>query len=309
MVVVAIVVVVILVLAGALTYYFVVAKPSSSPAALESAAFDDGQIVTFHYNGTNTWVCTPSIGQMLPGDPYVAAASKVTNCESGNASQNAEQQIPMYVLVPGFAGFSDYGISSLGASSHGFPEVNGTPLLTQCPAAGYPDSCPDRPADLYAASYAAYEKSTGYPNGIDGLPIGVLPSVAEDRLLNGNDTSPNVYWGTILVLVLDPNIFPAQSSPTCTKVSDSNLSNPTGNCLTSFSALKAATETCSSSVVGFNSAVKNPLWESLVASGTPKCAQVYIPGVDGAKGNLNTLNENEYIPYSVSVGAPSSFPS
>jgi len=307
--VIVIVVVVVLVVAGGVSYYVVVSKNSSSSPGLESAAFDDGQIVTFHYNGTNTWTCTPGLTVMYPKVSDAKTASSTTNCESGNASQNAVQQVPMYVLIPGFAGLTVYGLTAIGASSHGFPEVNGTPILTQCPAAGFPGSCPDRPAYVYSPAFAAYEQATGYPSGVDGLPIGVLPSVAEDRLINTSATYPNVYWGTVAVIVFDPNIFPAQSSPTCTKTVSSNLSDPTGNCLTSVAALQNAERTCSSSSDSFNSAAKNPIWEGFVEGGGSQCAQVEVLGIGGQPGNLNTLNENEYIPFSVTPGAPSSYPS
>ncbi|MCI4324740.1 MAG: hypothetical protein L3K00_02485 [Thermoplasmata archaeon] len=302
------VVVVILVVAGGLGYYYLVVKTSnstSSPglnASLEMGGFADGQIVTFVYNGTTTELCTPSLSTMFPGDANATAAAAKTGCEVGNANQNIVQQVPQYILVPAFAGLSIFGETALKATSHGFPTVNGSTVLTQCGAGGTSTACPDHPTYLYSPDFTAVEQHIGLTSGYGGLTPGVLPTPAHDHLLNTPTTYPNVYWGITVVLVFDPNIFPAQSSPSCTATVHSNLSNPTGNCLTSFSALQAAMGSggCSSAASAFNNATANPIWQTLNAG----CHQVVVPG-----GNLGDLNGNLYIPFSVMPGAPPMFPS
>jgi hypothetical protein len=305
--VIALVVVVVLIVAGGAAYYYVTMKksPSSSNGvneSLEMGGFDNGQIVTFLYNGTNTELCTPSATSLFPSDPNASLAATHTACEVGAADQNAVPQVPQYILVPAFAGLSIFGVPALGASSHGFPEVNGSVLLTQCGAGGTSTACPAHPTYIYSPEFTAVEDHLGIAANAEpgGLPPGTLPTPAHDHLIDTATTYPNVYWGITVVLVLDPNIYPAQMSPTCTASVPSNLSSATGNCLTSYAALQRAMTTCSSSAVAFNSAVKNPIWQTL-GSG---CDQVVVPG-----GSLGDLNANLYIPFSVSPGAPPMFPS
>lgn len=306
MVIAAIVVVVVLVIAGGLAYYYVVVKPgsgSSSPglnASLEMGGFADGQIVTFVYNGTNTEQCTPSLATLFPGDANATAAAAHTGCEVGTANQNAVVQVPQYILVPAFAGLSIFGVPALGASAHGFPTVNGTTLLTQCGAGGTVTACPSHPTYLYSPDFTAVEQHLNLTDGYGGLPPGTLPTPAHDHLIDTPTTYPNVYWGITVVLVFDPNIYPAQDAPTCTATVHSNLSSPTGNCLTSFSALRAAMKTCSSSASVFNNVTANPIWQTLQSG----CDQVVVPG-----GSLSELNGNLYIPFSVMPGMPPMFPS
>jgi flagellar basal body-associated protein FliL len=306
--VVVVLVVVILVVAGGLGYYYLVVKKNNSStgtglnASLEMGGFADGQIVTFVYNGTTTEECTPSLATMFPNDPNATAAAAKTGCEVGNADQNAVSQVPQYILVPAFAGLSIFGVPALKATSHGFPTVNGSTVLTQCGAGGTSTACPDHPTYLYSPDFTAVERHIGMDSGYGGLSPGVLPTPAHDHLLNTPTTYPNVYWGITVVLVFDPNIYPAQSSPTCTASVHSNLSNPTGNCLTSYSALQSAMGPggCSSAAAAFNNATANPIWQTLNAG----CRQVVVPG-----GNLGELNGNLYIPFSVMPGAPPMFPS
>jgi hypothetical protein len=301
----AVVVVVILVIAGGLAYYYVVKQPASGTstpalnASLEMGGFDNGQIVTFLYNGTTSEQCTPSLTTLFPGDPNASLAAAKTGCEVGAADQNAVVQTPQYILVPAFAGLSIFGVTALHATSQGFPTVNGTTLLTQCGAGGTPTACPSHPTYLYSPDFTAVENHLGL-DGYGGLPPGLLPTPAHDHLINSPSTVSNIYWGITVVLVFDPNIYPAQSSPTCVASVHSNQSNPTANCLTSFSALQAAMKTCSSSAASFNNATANPIWQTLQSG----CDQVVVPG-----GNLGDLNGNLYIPFSVMPGAPPMFPS
>ena len=145
-------------------------------------------------------------------------------------------------------------------------------------------------------------------NGYGGLPLGVLPTPAHDHLLDTPTKYPNVEWGTIVVLVLDPNILPNRATGMCTATDPSNLSSPTGNCLTTLNALKAAMTTCSSAAANFNAAGKNPTWQTLVSVGGSPCAQVFVPGATSI-AQISNLNSNLYIPFLVQPGTPSSFPS
>lgn len=304
------IVVVILVVAGGLGYYYGVYVPGhKSPSgsglnsSLEMGGFADGQVVTFVYNGSHNYLCTPSMSVMFPGNATASAAASTTQCEVGNASQNAVPQVPQYILVPAFAGLSIFGVGALGANASGFPEVNGSAWATDCGAGGTTTACPDHPTYLYSPLFAEVEAHLNITKGYGGLPEGVLPTPAHDHLLNTATTFPNVEWGITVVLVLDPNIYPEQQAASCKVAAPSNLSSPTGNCLTSFTALQDAVKGCSSSAVSFNSATKNPIWQTLVGAGVPGCSQVYVPG------GTSQLNGNLYIPFAVVPGAPPMWPS
>jgi hypothetical protein len=299
----------VLVVLGGLGYYYGVYQPAHATSqgptvneSLEMGGFDDGQIVTFLYNGTTTSLCTPSMGTMFPGDPNASAATAYTNCEVGNANQTAVQETPQYIVVPVFAGLSIFGFTALGANASGFPTLNGTAMATDCGAGISVTACPDHPKYLYSPFFTAVENHLNLTSGYGGLPPGTLPVPAHDHLLNTPTQVPNIYWGGINVLVLDPNIYPSQMSPTCTVRSPSNLSDPTGNCLTSYAALERAVTGCSSSAANYNNATHNPIWQTLVSLGMPKCAQAFIPG------GIDALNTNLYIPFSVSPGAPPMWP-
>jgi hypothetical protein len=307
----AVVVIILVVLATALFVYpgYLRTKPTPGPG-LNEGGFTRGQVVTFTYNGTHTFLCTPGMNVMFPGNATAARAAQVTACEVGNASQSAVIQVPEWVLVPAFAGLSVFGVPALGASADGFPEMNGTVLLTDCGAGGSHAACVDHPTYLYSPFFSAVENEIGASSGYGGLPLGVLPTPAHDHLIDTPAPYPNVQWGTIAVLVLDPNILPNRANGTCTQSVRSNLSDPTGNCLTSLTALDRATQTCSSSVVGFNSAVSNPIWKTLNGlTNSTVCAQAVVPG-DVTVAQINTdLNGNLYIPFLVRPGAPGAFPS
>jgi hypothetical protein len=294
----AIVVVVIVVIAAIGVYYYLKPKSSGSPL-LQEAGFNAGTVVTFTYNGTNTFVCTPSLTSFYSG---ATAAAAVTQCEVGGNNQNAiPDQVPEWVLVPAFAGLSIFGVPALGASADGFPTFLSSTTLTDCGAGTTKAACVDHPALIYSPFFTAVEQHIAITAGYGGYPEGVLPTPAHDHLLNGSNTVPNVEWGTIAVLVFDPNIFPDRVTGACTAVVVSNLSTPTGHCLNSLAALAAALSTHSSSVPTANN--KNPIWET--ESNTT--LQVVVPG-DVSIAQLNNLNSNLYIPFAVTPGAPSGFP-
>ena len=283
--------------------YYVYLRPTTPPAkTLEEGGFTKGQAVTFVYNGTNTFLCTPGISVMFPGNSTATAAGATTSCEVGNASQNAVSQVPEWVLVPAFAGLSVFGVAALGASSSGVPEFQGAAVGVDCGAGGTPTGCVDHPTYLYSPVFAAVERHIGQSGGYGGLPLGVLPTPSHDHVIDTEATFPNVQWGTIAVLVFDPNIWPSPATGQCTASVGSNLSNPTTNCLTSLSAIQAAFSTCSSAVATANA--NEPIWATL---GQP-CDQIMVPGALTV-GDLMLLNANLYIPFAVQPGGLSTYPS
>lgn len=301
LIVAAVVVVAIVVVAG---LYF--ADPSlfmKSSAPAEAGGFAQGQVVHFDYTGQ--WECKPGLTTVFPTAPSAAAA--VTQCGvSGSSIASAEPtQLPEWVLVPAFAGLSIFGVTALGATSAGFPQFNGTTIATDCGGGGSPTGCPDHPTDLYSPLFASVEMFLNLSSGYGGLPLGVLPTPAHDHLVNTSTTWPNIPWGTIVVLVLDPNIWPDRATAQCTATVASNLSSPTGNCLTSLGALDRALTTSSKSSVTAGLASNNQIWKAL---GGPS-AQVIVPG-DLTIPQINNLDSNLYIWFPVAPGAPpSGFPS
>ena len=296
---IAAVVVVVIVVVAALGVYYYTRPKSSTAAPLQEGGFTAGGVVTFVYNGTNTFVCTPGL---LTFFSTATAAAAVTPCEVGAASQNAvPDQLPEWVLVPAFAGLSIFGVPALNASAHGFPTFHAATLLTDCGAGGTTTACVDHPKLIYSPLFTSVEQHIGIMNGYGGYPEGVLPTPSHDHLLNTSATVPNIPWGTIVVLVFDPNIFPDRATGACATVVASNLSAPTAHCLTSFAALAAALSTHSSSVATANA--QNPIWQTANSGGL----QVVVPG-DVTIPQLNNLDSNLYIPFAVTPGAPSSFP-
>jgi hypothetical protein len=284
--------VVIIVVIASLAYYET-HRPSSPPAPLESGGFTEGSVVTFVYNGTHTYECVPPASTFYPG---AGAATTQAPCEVGNASQNAVVQVPEWILVPAFAGMAVFGLPNTN-SSQGYPAFRGELMETDCGSGNSSNQCPDRPELLYSPLFAKAESLRGSSSGVAGYPAGVLPVPADDLLLNTTTTYPNVPWGTILVLVFDPNIWPNRTTATCTTLVPSNLSNPTGNCLTSFGALARALLTSSSAVTLSNAG--NTLW---VAAGEPS-TQVWVLN-DPTVADLNNLNGNLYIPFAVQPSNP-----
>ncbi|MGI0070501.1 MAG: hypothetical protein ACRECT_00235 [Thermoplasmata archaeon] len=301
------IIVVVLIAAGSIGYYELV--PKTTPAACASASgsvsgayaggFTHGCVVTFQYTGN--YQCTPGLSTLFPGDANATNATKETTCAVGAANQTAVNQVPEWILVPAFAGLSIFGVSALGSTARGFPTFNSSTILTDCGGGGSPTACPDHPTYIYSPAFTAVELHLGLKNGYGGLPPGVLPTPAHDHLINTSSTYPNVPWGTIAVLVFDPNIFPDRATGTCAASVASNLSSPTGNCLNSLAALERALTTPSTAVATANGA--NPIWQTL---GMPPL-QVVVPG-DLSIPQIDNLDSNLYIPFSVSPGAPPTFP-
>lgn len=83
----------------------------------------------------------------------------------------------------------------------------------------------------------------------------------------------------------------------CQAIVPSNLSDPTANCLNSFSALEAALTTHSSTVSAANA--NNPIWQTL---GEPTL-QVVVPGISSPSQLMNA-NSNMVVYF----GDPAVYP-
>ncbi|HEV2519394.1 MAG TPA: hypothetical protein VGX00_02070 [Thermoplasmata archaeon] len=300
---VVIVIVVIVVVAGLYIGYpsLFGKKSASSP---EAGGFAGGQVVHFTYTGQSE--CKPDLSTLVASAP--ASASTYTQCGviAANVNSVESTQLPEWVLVPAFAGLSIFGVTALGGSSAGFPQFQGAAIATDCGAGGSPTGCADHPKYIYSPLFAAVETYLNLTNGYNGLPLGVLPTPAHDHLINTTSTWPNIPWGTIVVLVLDPDIWPDRATAQCTASVASNLSSPTANCLTSLTALDRALSTSSHSVVTAGASSDNKIWKAL---GGPS-AQVIVPGDMTIPQVNNNLNSNLYIWFPVAPGAPDvGFPS
>jgi hypothetical protein len=243
----------------------------------------NSSVVSFVY--TRNYNCTPGVLTYFPNESVV---TKWTQCEVGMGNAQAEAgAVPLWVLVPAFAGLSIFGVTQLGATPQGFPvfEYNGQniTILTDCGASGTPAGCPDHPLYLYSPAFTAVEEHLGIKNGVFGLPEGVLPTPAHDHLISC--CLKVIPWYTIVVLVFDPNILPNPVTGECTQIVPSNLSNPTANCLNNFENLVNALTTHDSAVPTANS--NNPIWKAL---GEPT-TQVVVPGA-ATPAQLSNANSN-----------------
>lgn len=263
---------------------------------LKSGGFFQGNITTFGY--TKNYVCTPSVTAFI-GNAEAQNASKVTTCLVGAGNRTAIQgAFPVFVLVPAYAGLSIFGVPQLGASPQGYPTFNGQVIVTQCGAGGTAAACPDHPALLYSPVFTLVEQHLGIKNGVFGLPEGVLPTPAHDHVV-GFTINESIPWYVVAVLVFDPNIMPNPITGQCTKVVDSNLTNPTGNCLTSFTALENAMNTRTTATANANATQNNPIYDTLGGVST----QVLIPGVTMISETSNA-NTNLFIFFNVTPENP-----
>ncbi|MDE1853832.1 MAG: hypothetical protein KGI38_08830 [Thaumarchaeota archaeon] len=260
-------------------------------AQLKSGGFVEGNLTSFIY--TQNYVCTPA-GTSFVNNAEAQAAAKVTACIVGAGSRTAVSgAFPVFVLVPAFAGLSNFGVTQLGASSQGYPVFDGQTIATQCGGGGSASACPDHPTYLYSPDFTLVEQHLGIKTGVFGLPEGVLPTPAHDHVA-GFDTNTSIPWYAVAVLVFDPNVFPNAVTGQCTKVVDSNLTNPTGNCLTSFAALASAMDTRTTATANANTTQSDPIYSTF--GGVP--TQVLIPGVTIVSENSAT-NTNLFIYFSV----------
>lgn len=269
----------------------------------EAGGFAEGQVVHFTYTGR--WECTPSLSVLSPSSPPAAASYTQCGVVGSSVASAEPTQLPEWVLVPAFAGLSIFGVPALGGTPAGFPQFQGRAVATDCGAGGSPTGCADHPTYLYSPLFASVETFLNLSSGYNGLPLGVLPAPAHDHLVNTTTTWPNIPWGTIVVLVFDPNIWPDRATGQCSATVASNLTNPTANCLTSVTALDAALSTSSHAVVSAGGSSDNKIWKALGGASS----QVLVPG-DLTIPQVNNLDSNLYIWFPVAPGPPDGgFPS
>lgn len=252
----------------------------------ETGGLYNGQVVTFIY--PRQYACTPGLLTFFSNQ--TAAASK-TGCEVGAGNKTAEAgAVPLWVIVPAYAGLSIFGVGALGASQQGYPTFDNQTVLTDCGASGTPSGCPDHPLLLYSPFFTAVEQHLGITNGYGGLPEGVLPTPAHDHLIDC--CFQVIPWYTIVVLNFDPNIQPNPVTGQCSQLVPSNLTDATANCLNSFSALSSALTTHDSALAQTNG--KNPIWQTLGGPTT----QVVVPGA-ATTVQLSNANTNLFEHFTV----------
>jgi len=266
--------------------------------ALVSGGLLNSGTVSFGY--TQNYTCTPSLTTFGFNATEAAAAANATGCAVGGGNSTAvANALPVFVLVPAYAGLSIFGVTKLGASAQGYPIFDNQTVPTQCGAGGTGAACPDHPTYLYSPDFTLVEQHLGIQNGIFGLPEGVLPTPSHDHVVGYNGTQ-SVPWYMVVVLVFDPNVMPNAITGQCTQVVQSNLTDPTGNCLNSLSAIQAAMGTKTTATANANSTQSDPIYSTF--GGVP--TQVLVPGVteiaetSPANSNLflyfNVVSENPY---------------
>ncbi len=268
-----------------------------------SAGFYKNSLVTFTY--TKDYSCTPALSKFASNQTEANLAAAKTSCEVGGGNNTAvANAAPVFILVPAFAGLSIFGVPALGATSQGYPTFNGQMVFTQCGAGGTTSACSDHPTLIYSPYFTAVEQHIGIKTGYGGLPEGVLPTPAHDHVVNyvGGSSIP---WDVITVLVFDPNVMPDGATGQCHQWVPSDLSSPTGNCLTSFDALAKAMATSTSATANANKTQSDPIYNTLFAAfgaGAVK-NQVLIPGVTIVTDSSPT-NTNLFLYFSVSSSNP-----
>ena len=183
--------------------------------------------------------------------------SESSYCEIG-VGEDASQGYPLWILIPAFSGTSIFGINTLGASAQGLPVYNGNVMGVECGPGGTVASCPDHPEYSYSPMWVGIEQSSGIYNGIFGLPEGVLPVPGHTHANEDSYLGSTGKWYIIPVFVLDPNVMPNATTGSCSRLTASNLTNATSNCLDSFGEIFRAMTTSSSAVANANSG--NPIW-------------------------------------------------
>jgi len=262
------------------------------------AGFYREQLVTLTY--TQNFACTPSLTNFATNKSEATAAAAQTNCEVGGGNATAlANALPVFLLVPAFAGLSVFGVSSLGATSQGFPTFDGKLITTQCGAGGTSSACADHPASIYSSIISQAERNAGIKSGVGGLPEGVLSIPAHSQLVDSIG-GPSIPWYVVTVLVFDPNIFPDASTGQCHQYVASDLQDPTGNCLSTALGLLSALQTTTAATARANSTQDDPFYSALGAPQT----QVVIPGGITFVSSGTPANSNLFLYFSVRTGNP-----
>jgi hypothetical protein len=140
-----------------------------------SGGFYKGQIVSFAYS--QDYQCLPALSKFATNQTEANAASAKTTCEVGGGNATAPPNaLPVFIVIPGYAGLSIFGVPALGAASQGYPVFNNNLVFTQCGAGGSTSACFDHPTLLYSPFFTAVEQHLGINTGYGGLPEGVLPT-------------------------------------------------------------------------------------------------------------------------------------
>ncbi len=272
-------------------YVTAVTKPAPKARIGVTGGFLNGQVVTFQF--FNPFQCTPSPTTLFPGDANAQAASSVTQCEAGAAGTFPSNVQPVWGMSPAFAGLSIFGITDFGATPEGYPTYNGSTIFTHCTGMGSVHKCPDHPPLFYSPVIVMVEQNNlSITNGVMGLPEGVMPFPAHTHIVDTDAGNQDIPWNAIAVFVFDPNIFPNPATGKCAQVAPSNLTDPTGNCLVSTTALQAAMGTANSGIASANK--NNPIWFGL---GKPPY-QVVIAGATSPSQYRNA-NSNVDVPFAV----------
>jgi hypothetical protein len=284
-----------------------VLKPSAlAPQARigVTGGFLNSKVVSFQFY--LNFSCTPSLTTLFPNDGNATAAASVTSCEAGEAGTFPSNAVPVWGIAPAFAGLSIFGITTFGATADGFPTWNGTTILTDCTGMGSVHKCPDHPPLFYSPIIVAVENYLGIKSGMavgsTTLPEGVMPFMAHTHIVETDAGQQDIPWNAIGVFVFDPNIFPDPVTGICHQVVASNLTNPTANCLTTTTALKAAMATSDSAVVSANTSPYsgsngNPIWFGLGLNKMPP-VQVVVAGAT-SPSQYNVANTNVDVPFAV----------
>ena len=263
---------------------------------LKIGRFVNGDIATFGYS--QNYACSPSVSAFI-NNAESQNASKVTTCLVGAGNRTAiSGAYPVFVLVPAFAGLSNFGVTQLGASSQGYPVFDNQVIVTQCGGGGSASACPDHPTYLYSPDFTLVEQHLGIKSGVFGLPEGVLPTPSHDHIA-GFDTNSSIPWYVVAVLVFDPNIFPNAVTGQCSQVVNSNLTSATGNCLTSLSALESAMNTKTTATANANATQDDPIYDTFGGVST----QVLIPGVT-IVSETSASNTNLFLYFNVTPSNP-----
>ncbi len=252
--------------------------------------FLNGKIVAFEFY--TPFKCEPSVSQIFQNQKEAQDAAKVTTCEVGAPGKFPNNAVPVWGLVPAFAGLSIFGVPDFGAAPEGFPTYNGKVILTDCTGMGSKRPCPDHPPLVFSPMFLTVQKFLNITSGVMGLPEGVMPFPAHTHIVDTDAGQQDIPWNAIAVFVFDPNILPNPATGRCEETVLSSLSNPTGNCLTSTHALQRAMTTTNSAIADANA--KNPIW---LAIGKP-LTQVVVAGASDPSQYRNA-NSNVDVPFVV----------
>lgn len=252
--------------------------------------FLDGKIVAFEFY--TPFECKPSLTELFQNSEEAQAAAAVTSCEVGAPGTFPPNAIPVWGLVPAFAGLSIFGVTAFGSTPEGYPSYDGRTLLTNCTGNGHMPPCPDHPPLFYSPVNSIVERSMNITNGVMDLPQGVMPFPAHNHIVDTAAGQQDIPWNAIAVFVFDPNIFPNPVTGRCEQIVPSSLQNATENCLTSIAALQHAMATTNDAIADANA--KNPIW---LAIGQP-LTQVVIAGASDPSQYRNA-NSNIDVPFAV----------